>query len=80
MMNVMNTQRFTISVDNELATFLESYQSQHQIANRSEVIAKAIKLLREQELGQAYYEAGLEWERSKDAKLWETTSNDGLSD
>ena len=78
MIKSMNTQRFTISVEKELAEFLDSYQKQHQVSNRSEVIAKAIKLLRERELGRAYYEAGLEWEQSEDAKLWEKTSADGL--
>ena len=74
----MNTQRFTVSVEKELADFLDSYQEQHQVSNRSEVIAKAIRLLRERELGRAYYEAGLEWEQSEDAKLWEKISGDGL--
>ncbi len=78
MIDSMNTQRFTVSVEKELAEFLDSYQKQHQVSNRSEVIAKAIKLLRERELGRAYYEAGLEWEQSEDAKLWEKTSADGL--
>jgi Arc/MetJ-type ribon-helix-helix transcriptional regulator len=78
MMICMNTQRFTVSVEKELAEFLDSYQKQHQVSSRSEVIAKAIKLLRERELGRAYYEAGLEWEQSEDAKLWERTSGDGL--
>jgi antitoxin ParD1/3/4 len=74
----MNTQRFTISVEQELSEFLDTYQAQHQVSNRSEVIARAIKLLRERELGRAYYEAGLEWEQGDDSNLWETTSADGL--
>lgn len=74
----MNTQRFTVSVEKELAEFLDNYQEQHQVSSRSEVISKAIKLLRERELGRAYYEAGLEWAESEDAKLWEKTSGDGL--
>jgi Arc/MetJ-type ribon-helix-helix transcriptional regulator len=78
MMICMNTQRFTVSVDKELAEFLDSYQKQHQVTSRSEVIAKAIKLLRECELGRAYHEAGLEWAESEDANLWERTSADGL--
>ncbi len=78
MIDCMNTQRFTISVEKELAEFLDNYQTQHQVSSRSEVIAKAIKLLRERELGRAYHEAGLEWEQSEDAKLWEKTSGDGL--
>lgn len=78
MITRMNTQRFTVSVEKELAEFLDNYQEQHQVSSRSEVVAKAIKLLRELELGRAYYEAGLEWEQSEDAKLWEQTSGDGL--
>jgi Arc/MetJ-type ribon-helix-helix transcriptional regulator len=78
MIDCMNTQRFTISVEKELAEFLDNYQEQHQVSSRSEVISKAIKLLRERELGRAYHEAGLEWEQSDDAKLWERTSGDGL--
>jgi Arc/MetJ-type ribon-helix-helix transcriptional regulator len=65
-------------VESELAEFLDGYQKQHQVSSRSEVIARAIKLLRERELGRAYYEAGLEWSESEDAKLWEKTSGDGL--
>jgi antitoxin ParD1/3/4 len=72
MIDCMNTQRFTVSVEKELAEFLNHYQEEHQVTSRSEVVAKAIKLLRERELGRAYYEAGLEWEQSEDDK-WRRT-------
>ena len=75
----MNT-RFSISVSRDIAQFVEAYQQKNDVKSRSEVIERGLKLLREKELQQAYYEAGQEWLVSEDAALWENTSADGLAD
>ena len=72
--------RFSISISQEIAQFIESYQQENDVKSRSEVIERALKLLREKELQQAYYEAGQEWLTSEDAALWESASADGLAD
>lgn len=72
--------RFSISISREIAQFVETYQQENDVKSRSEVIERALKLLREKELQQAYYEAGQEWSASEDASLWEGTSADGLAE
>ena len=73
------TSRFSISLPQDIAHFVETYQQEKGVKSRSEVIEKALKLLREKELGQAYRAAGQEWLSSEDAELWEATSADGLN-
>ena len=75
----MNT-RFSVSISREIAQFVETYQQENDVKSRSEVIERALKLLREKELQQAYYEAGQEWLASEDAALWESASADGLAE
>ncbi len=72
--------RFSISVSREIARFVETYQQKNDVKSRSEVIERALKLLREKELQQAYYEAGQEWLAGEDADLWESTSADGIAE
>ena len=76
--NCMSASRFSISISEEIAKFVESYQDDKNIGSRSEVIERALKLLREKELQQAYYEAGEEWLNSEDSTLWESTISDEL--
>lgn len=66
-------------IDESLATFLESYQQQHEVKNRSEVLERAIEALRERFLSEEYAQAMDEWEGSEDAELWEQTVGDGIT-
>jgi len=54
------------------------YQETHQLRSRSEVVAQALTLLRDQELETQYAAALSEWQDSRDADLWEHTAADGL--
>ena len=58
--------------------FIDRYLAEHDEASRSEVVRKALALLRERELGDAYQAAWEEWEASGDAALWDVTVGDGL--
>ena len=60
--------------------FLSQYQDTHGVRSKSEVVARALSLLRERELETQYASALMEWQASGDAALWETTSRDGLSE
>lgn len=76
----MSTSRFSVSISDEIAQFVQNYQDEQKISSRSEVIERALKLLREKELQKAYYEAGQEWLNSEDSTLWENTITDELAD
>jgi Arc/MetJ-type ribon-helix-helix transcriptional regulator len=54
--------------------FVDQYEKAHACKSRSEVIQKALKLLRQQELAEAYKLANEEID-----PLWENTTDDGLS-
>lgn len=66
-------------IDEGLATFLEAYQKNHEVKNRSEVLERAIEALREHSLSEEYAQAMAEWEGSEDAELWEQTVGDGIT-
>ena len=57
--------------------FIDRYLAEHDEASRSEVVRKALELLRAEELGDAYEAAWDEWAEGG-AELWESTTDDGL--
>ena len=58
-----------ISVDRDFAPFIERYQQQHTVRTKSEVVERALKLLRKAELQEAYRQAAQDWLENPDAKL-----------
>ena len=72
------SHKLSISVPSDLIRFAESYRLQHHLDSRSQVIAKALERLREDELAREYREAGAEWLASADAAFWDRTVGDGL--
>lgn len=74
----MSSAKLSVTVETELYRFLERYQSQYQLSTKSEVVERALELLRKLELERAYTEAAEEWETNPDASLWENAANDGL--
>ena len=56
----MSKAKISVSLDTGLLLFVNHYQSNHNAANRSEVIEEAISLLREKELEAAYLESNKE--------------------
>ncbi|MBF2026221.1 MAG: CopG family transcriptional regulator [Oscillatoriales cyanobacterium C42_A2020_001] len=71
----MQAEKLFVSLPASLVWFLEQYKTNHQLKSRSQVIEKALELLREQELEKAYREASQEVEPA-----WDVTIADGLSD
>jgi antitoxin ParD1/3/4 len=71
----MYAAKLSVSLPAALAEFVEQYRTAHACKNRSEVIERALVLLRQRELEQAYGEAAQENDPD-----WEITSADGLAD
>ena len=74
----MSNIKLSISVDQDFAPFIERYQRQHAVRTKSEVVERALQLLRKAELQEAYRQAAEDWLENPDAKLWENTVADGL--
>jgi Arc/MetJ-type ribon-helix-helix transcriptional regulator len=74
----MANVKLSVSVDQGFVPFIERYQQDHTIRTKSEVVERALDLLRKAELEQAYKEAAQEWLENSDAALWENTVADGL--
>ncbi len=69
----------SISIDPTLAEYVRTYQKQHNVISKSEVIEHAIKALRRAELVEEYKQAMQEWDKNEtEAKLWDKTVADGL--
>lgn len=58
--------------------YLDSYARDRQLASRSAVLHKAVRLLRASELGAAYEDAWTEWDESEDSELWDAAVADGV--
>ncbi|WP_204910316.1 antitoxin [Microlunatus spumicola] len=57
---------------------LDAYAHAHGVASRSAALQRAIGLLREAELADAYEQAWDEWDAGGEAELWEPATADGL--
>ena len=71
----MSQQKLSVSVHETLVRFVESYRGEHDLRTKSEVVERALELLRERELEEAYAAAGQEVD-----PIWDVTIADGLSD
>jgi Arc/MetJ-type ribon-helix-helix transcriptional regulator len=74
----MPNVKLSVSVNQGFVPFIERYQQAHTVRTKSEVVERALELLRKAELEQAYKEAAQEWLENPDATLWENTVADGL--
>lgn len=72
--------KLSVSLSAEDVSFVDSYLETKGMTSRSSVLQRAVALLREAELEDAYASAWDEWAESEDATLWDTTTGDGLSD
>ena len=70
--------KVSVSLSGEDVAFLDDYAAAHAFPSRSAVVHRAIRVLREGELGAAYGPAWEEWARSGEAETWEPTTADGL--
>jgi antitoxin ParD1/3/4 len=71
----MSVAKLSISLPDSLARFVESYRKRRGLKSRSEVFAGAVRLLRNQELEDAYREASREFD-----KAWDATAADALTE
>jgi hypothetical protein len=74
----MPNVKLSVSVDQGFVPFIERYQHNHTVRTKSEVVERALELLRKAELEQAYKEAAQDWLENPDAALWENTVGDGI--
>ena len=58
--------------------FLDDYAKEQGLASRSAALHRAVRLLRTAELGGAYEAAWKEWATEGEAKVWESTTGDGI--
>jgi metal-responsive CopG/Arc/MetJ family transcriptional regulator len=70
-----NVERLSISLPAPLVRFLEQYQATNAVKTRSEVLERAVLLLREQSLIEEYRQSALE-----NDPAWDATAGDGLNE
>ena len=71
----MNVEKLSVSLPGYLVQFIENYRLDKGCKSRSQVIEEAFKLLRNQELEEAYRQASAE-----NDNIWDITLTDGLAD
>lgn len=71
--------KVSVSLPIEDIEYIDDYVSTQGLASRSAGLQKAVSLLRASELGGGYEAAWTEWADSAEAKLWESTTADGLA-
>lgn len=64
-----NNQKISISLSPEWIRYAETYQKEHGLSSRSEVIAKAMQSLRERELAEGYRALAEDYKTNPDPLL-----------
>ena len=72
--------KLSISLSDEDVAALDRYVLAAGIPSRSAAIQRAIRLLGQADLDDAYAAAWDEWEASGEAAVWEESTADGLAD
>jgi Arc/MetJ-type ribon-helix-helix transcriptional regulator len=72
------SSKISVSLPADLVYYLDDCIREHPFESRSEVIAAALRAMRERELETAYEAASEEWNASEDAAIWDTALGDGL--
>lgn len=72
--------KLSISLPEEDVAALDRYAKAAGIPTRSAAVQRAIHMLRDPQLEDAYAAAWEEWESSGEAAAWEETTADGLAD
>ena len=70
--------KLSVSLPDDDLDFIDRYASEHDVGSRSQVLQRAVSLLRAAELGGDYAAAWAEWE-TDDAESWAVTTADGLA-
>ena len=69
----------SVSIPDTDLEFIDQYAAEHGVDSRSQVVQRAIALLRASELGDAYAAAWDEWDASGEADVWAATVSDGIA-
>jgi Arc/MetJ-type ribon-helix-helix transcriptional regulator len=72
--------KLSISLPQKDVEALDRYAKSAGVPSRSAAIQRAIHLLGDSELEEAYATAWEEWEASGDAAAWDQTAGDGVAD
>lgn len=76
----MNRTNMSITIDPVLADFVKTYQETFSLSSKSEVIERALKTLRHNQLTEEYKASIRAWEADpEEASLWDETAGDGLN-
>jgi len=70
--------KVSVSLPEADVAYLDAYARTQGLDSRSAVLHQAIRLLRANELSDAYEDAWQDWNSDADAELWNTTAIDGL--
>lgn len=71
--------KLSVSLPEKEVEFLDRYAATHG-GSRSAVVARAVRLLRDDDLADQYQEAWDEWYDSGEAEVWESVAGDGIED
>ena len=74
----MKVEKISISLPRDDAKFIDAYRKARSLKTRSEVVARAVALLRERELEKEYRSAAQGDKRH--LREWDSTVADGLDD
>ncbi|MFC7485345.1 ribbon-helix-helix domain-containing protein [Knoellia sp. CPCC 206453] len=72
--------KLSISLSDDDVAALDRYVEAAGVPSRSAAIQRAIRMLRDPELENAYAAAWDEWQTSGEATAWEVATADGLAD
>lgn len=72
--------KLSVSLSVQDVAVLDRYVQVAGVSSRSAAIQKAIRMLGDPELEDAYAAAWDEWDASGEASAWEVTASDGLAD
>jgi Arc/MetJ-type ribon-helix-helix transcriptional regulator len=72
--------KVSISLPEDDVEFLDAYAQSQGIQSRSAVLHKAVRLLRESDLGEAYEQAFTSREDEGEAADWDAVAADGLEE
>lgn len=68
--------KLSVSLPDDDVEFLDAVARDQGYSSRSAVLHKAVRLLHASQLGQAYEDAWIEWDRA-DQSDWDRTADDG---
>ena len=70
--------KMSVSLPEEDVEFLDTYVHDQGAASRSAALHKAVGLLRDAQLADAYEDAWTSWDSSDEAGIWDAALADGL--